>query len=168
MKTMLKFFTLTAVLFGFATISYAQNTDNATASPGATIISALKITKVKDLHFGTIAATSSSQTAIIAAEDGGDRTGGAAYVGSTYTIGEFLIEGENNQTVNFTVDASTELKSDTNKTMNITFDRSIAGNSFSLDASGEKTMYVGGTLTVGAGQDSGEYTGTYKVTVNYN
>ncbi len=170
MKTTLKIFTLTAILFGFATISYAQSTDNATADVGARILTALTISAEKDLNFGVIASTSALQTATIAAEQGGTRSGNAAYVGETYTVGEFLITGEKNQEVGFTVDSTAKLTSttDDDDTMDIEFTRSYTGNSFDLDDDGNATMYVGGTLTVAAGQNSGTYKGTYKVTVNYN
>ncbi len=169
MKTTLKFFTFAAVLFGFASISFAQTTGNATINVGATIAQALKITNVEDLHFGTIAVTSSgSTTSTITAASDGSRTGTAVYIGENYTIGEFLIEGEKGQTVNLSVDASAKLTKGSDE-MNIVFARSIAGNSFELDSSsGKTTMYVGGTLTIADDQASGEYTGTYKVTVNYN
>ena len=169
MKATLKIFTLTAVLLGFASISFAQSTDNATADAKATILTALEISVVHDLDFGTIASTNALQEAKIIAASGGDRTG-AAYVGSTYSVGEFLIKGEKGQAVNFSVEAETKL-TDTDggtETMDITFTNSISGTSFTLNTNGQTTMYVGGTLKVAARQASGDYKGTYKVTVNYN
>ena len=40
-------------------------------------------------------------------------------------------------------------------------------SSGTLDSGGNGSLSVGATLTVGAGQTAGAYTGTFSVTVNY-
>ena len=53
----------------------------------------------------------------------------------------------------------------TGGTMNFSTDAAATGT---LDATGETTFSVGGTLTVGANQAAGSYTGSYTATVTYN
>ena len=57
MKTMLKFFTFVAVLFGFSSISFAQDTQStasATADAGCRIIQPLTLIATQALEFGEI------------------------------------------------------------------------------------------------------------------
>ncbi|MGI6293243.1 MAG: hypothetical protein ACOXZJ_02180 [Bacteroidales bacterium] len=70
MKTMLKFFTLSVAIFAFSTISFGQNTDNATATAGARIVTPLTIENDEALEFGDI--ISGANTVTITAD--GERT----------------------------------------------------------------------------------------------
>ncbi|MEJ1729612.1 hypothetical protein SMA90_25090, partial [Escherichia coli] len=58
--TVLKFFTLSAAIFAFSTISFGQNDASGAASVGAVIVTPISISKVTDLHFGNLAATDES------------------------------------------------------------------------------------------------------------
>jgi len=176
--TVLKFFTLSAAIFAFSTISFGQG-NTATASgvnAGANIITPIGITNDEgtELQFGDLIATSTEYTVTIDATSGQRAyTGNAAFFTETgYSTADFTVTGEAGAAFKITLPAdgtvSLVSKTGTGADMPLTTFASSIGLSSSLsETSGSKTFSVGATLTVGADQTAGEYSATFDVTVAY-
>ncbi len=172
MKTTLKIFTLTAILFGFATISYAQESASVSdASVGANIITAISLAKDVPLHFGDIIAQTQGFDVLLTPANV-RTTGGAAlptFTGSNpHTAGTFNVEGEANASYQITFPTSTTINGPSSATMTVkTFTSNKPNNKSTLNGDGEDDFSVGATLVVGNNQTPGSYSGTYTVTVTY-
>ena len=150
--------------------SYAAND---TAAATATVITPIAITKSRDLVFGKFAPGAGGSITI--------STSGAPTVSGvirsttvTPTSAKFDVTGDDTATYSITHSGTTVLTSGEDtmalaKYSDLTGAGAVSGNvtSGTLGASGQ-SVYVGGTLTVGAAQAAGAYTGTVIVTVEYN
>lgn len=175
MKTMLKFFTFVAVLFGFSSISFAQGTQ-ATANAGGRIIQPLKLTATQALEFGDI--IKGQNTVTVAAD--GSRTATNTNLLLTLTSGgktpqaaEFEIEGEPGLAYVVTYEPNVVLNGPDSATMSVesfttNATLTLPNGSTEGTTAGKDTFNVGASLTVSADQKPGVYDGTFKVTVNYN
>lgn len=168
MKTTLKIFTLTAILFGFATISYAQSSADGTASAGANILTALSISIVTDLHFGDMVSQTAGFTVTLPTTGTRSSSNEAALInGNTnVSVAEFKVDGHGSQKFKIELPTTVTIKNDDDEEMTVTGWNHDAGSAPAL-SSGTKNFKVGATLNVGAEQAVGEYTGTFDVTVTY-
>ncbi|MFA5426031.1 MAG: DUF4402 domain-containing protein [Bacteroidales bacterium] len=179
MKTMLKFFTFVAVLFGFSSISFAQGTQStasATAVAGGRIIQPLKLIATKALEFGDI--IKGENTVTVAAN--GSRTATNTDLLLTLTSGgktpqaaEFEIEGEPGLAYVVTYESNVVLNGPDSATMSVgsfttNATLTLPDDSIEETTAGKDTFNVGASLTVSADQKPGVYEGTFTVTVNYN
>ena len=168
--TILKFFTLSAAIFAFSTISFGQNTDNATASAGARIITPLTIKNDKALEFGDIISGANANTVKITPAGVRSATNNNALLvtaSRTPQAAQFTVVGE--ASLGYTVlisESITLTGATTSETMTVNnFDHDATGT---LDATtGEETFSVGADLIVGKTQASDIYTGSFTVTVTY-
>ena len=159
----MKKITLIAMM-AFTGATFAQGTANATATSAAEIVEPITIVKARDLNFGRIIGGSAGGgTVTIAATDAGDRTidTDLSAPGGTITSAKFTITASDN--AYGIVLESSDLTASGLTTMSFTPTPSITETT-----SGDKTLYVGGDLTVGTTQEAGTYQGDIKVTVNYN
>jgi hypothetical protein len=123
------------------------------------------------LVFGSIVA--GSQTSLVVVDPSGGRTvssGNATLVGGTHTAASFTASGNPGQAYTISLPASASLSDGHSHTMSVdafscTVNPLASGQ---LSGSGSQDFQVGGTLTVGANQAPGAYTGTFNVTVVYN
>ena len=179
MKTMLKFFTFVAVLFGFSSISFAQGTQStasATADAGGRIIQPLKLIATQALEFGDI--IKGENTVTVAAN--GSRTATNTDLLLTLTSGgktpqaaEFEIEGEPGLAYVVTYESNVVLNGPDSATMSVgsfttNATLTLPDDSIEETTAGKDTFNVGASLTVSADQKPGVYEGTFTVTVNYN
>lgn len=111
------------------------------------IVSGPAGTVTVDVTFGTLSSTGGIQTV----------------VPSAHSQSFFSVTGEGNRAFNTTVDSSVTLS---NGTDSMTADLT-SSNTSPLNAGGFGLIAMGGTLSVGANQASGSYTGTYNVSVDY-
>ena len=173
-----------AAVFAIGSGFFAVNSYAADASSTATGTVIVPIAVVADgvLSFGNFAAKSTGSTVIISTS--GDRTGTAlmSNTGSTPRAAKFDVSGFANATYTITHTALTALTGISGdaltgpatmaltKCSSLTADGTISGDvaTGTLSAGGGGCIYVGGTLTVGASQAGGEYTGSVEVTVEYN
>ncbi len=166
--TILKFFTLSAAIFAFSTISFGQaNNATGTAQAAANIVTPISITKNIDLNFGNIAASGSGFTVALSADGVRNSTGGTGTLPSvigTVTAAEFTAAGLTGATYAVTLPTSITI---TNGTNTMTVDGFVSNSTNTLTG-GSETFNVGATLNVGANQVAGAYTGNFNVTVNYN
>jgi Mat/Ecp fimbriae major subunit len=147
-----------------ASTAYAAN---ATGEARARILRQLTLTNTSDLQFATIISGATAST--VAVSVAGVGTCGPTLVCTgTTTAANFDIQGTNNAVVLVGGDAAVTLTGSLGGTMGATLDYST--NSLTL-TQGPGTVggsfQVGGTLSVGANQASGDYTGTFNVTADY-
>jgi len=167
--TVLKFFTLTVAIFAFSTISFGQNTDNATATAGARIVTPLTIENDEALEFGDIISGANANTVKITPAGVRSATNNDALLvtaSRTPQAAQFTVEGE--ASLGYTVLISENITltgAVTSATMTVNnFDHNATGT---LDETGKETFSVGADLIVGGTQASDIYTGSFTVTVTY-
>jgi len=121
------------------------------------------------LDFGTVSRSSTAGTVTVPTT--GDRTssGGVGVMGSSsFSPAPFTVTGENSSTFNVSLPAN-----GTVVLTRISGSETMAVNGFtsnapsSLSSSGSASFTIGATLSVGANQIAGEYTGSFAVTVAY-
>ena len=174
MKMKTKFYAIAILMIGFSANSFAQST--AYASTTAVLVTPISIAKTTDMHFGTVASSSTAGTVALDFVDGRTPTGGASLpAGSVLQkTAVFTVTGEGSSGFAITIPAAA-----------ITLTGSIAGtmtvDNFVCDmgasttlALGTKTLKVKAILNVPANTVAGVYTNNLGnasalfVTVNYN
>ena len=173
--TVLKFFTLSAAIFAFSTISFGQNTSTASNVPvGATIITPLTITLSADtqLQFGTIVADATSGAIVVLSPGGVITSTTLTHLGGN-SVPTFNVTGEPNSTYSVTLPtASINLVHDgsgilSGTTTTLSVSDFLENSTETLSELGKESFQVGATLNVAANQAGGVYTGTFDVTVAY-
>lgn len=142
--------------------------DDGTAT--ATIVIPITITATQDLAFGKINANGGGT--VVIATDGSRSVGGGdvalVTTGSVETQAQFTVTGVDGATYAITLPgAPIDIENANNETMSVGTFTSDPNGTGTLTG-GTETLNVGGTLTVGAAQDPGDYTGDFTVTVEYN
>jgi hypothetical protein len=148
-----------------------------TTTATATVIEPIAITKAADLVFGKFAPGAGGTVTV---STSGARTADGTIlsaVGSSPTAAQFDVTGDNDATYSISWSGDIELEDAVSlETMALSNTSDLtAGNTTSgevatgtLSASGAQSIYLGGTLTVGAAQAAGDYAGDVTVTVEYN
>lgn len=128
----------------------------------------ITLAKLTDLSFGDVFTSPTAGTVILTPAGVRSATGGVT-LGSLSPSGAatFTVTGGASTTYAITLPTSITLSipGDTLTVSPVTSTPSLTGF---LDASGNQTLAVGGTLNVAANQADGNYTGTFNVTVAYN
>ena len=152
----------------------------ATTSATGTVIVPIEIANEFDLSFGKFAPGAGGSVTI---DTAGSRTGDGVIlssVDSSPAAAKFNVSGDNNATYGITwggVDVMSETGEPTNTMALATFSDFTGGGGTTGDVAleggtlsdtGAQSIYLGGTLTVGANQAAGDYTGDVSVTVEYN
>jgi spore coat protein U-like protein len=150
----------------------------ATATASGTVVTPIAIAAVANLAFGSFAAGAGGT---ITVSTSGARTvsGVVAFGSGSTTAARFDISGQASTTYSISHSGTTVLTNSTGvggetmalaKHSDLSAANATSGNASSgtLDAGGAQSLYVGGTLTVGAAQVPGVYTGTVIATVEYN
>lgn len=155
-----------AVAAAALTVGTAQAA-TATGDARARILRQLTLTNTSDLQFATIISGATAST--VAVSTAGVATCGPTLVCTgTTTAANFDIQGTNGAVVLVGGDAAVTLNGSLGGTMSATL--VYSANSVTLTA-GPGTVggsfQVGGTLSVGANQTSGDYVGTFNVTADY-
>lgn len=155
----------------------ASAANNASASATATVVAPIAITKSVDLVFGSFYPGATSGTVDVNTNGTRTVTGGAlaASGGATPTAAKFDLTGLASAT--YTIAYSTGVTlTGPGAAMALTqvSDLTGAGGATTLvatgalSAGGTQSLYIGGSLAVGANQVAGAYTGSISATVNYN
>lgn len=132
-------------------------------------VAPLVVTKTRDLAFGTVTSTGTAGTITVPAvlNPTATATGGASVVNGA-TSGRFSLTGEKDLTYTLGVTPSTlTLAGPGAATMTASSWVTSPASPATLPNSGSETIYVGGTLAVGASQAQGTYAGILTLTVNY-
>lgn len=177
---------VTAILaIGFFTTNVeAQTSDKATANAGARLIKPMTITKTGDLYFGTInVLTGAAGKVVINPQDAVrtfDGTSVDGKVGLPATTPLYSITGTKNSVYDVTLPKNGEvIVTDTGDgangaTMFVNDFLASFGDSddkatqSKLSSEGVDSFKVGATLELKDKQDTGIYTGTFVVSVDYN
>lgn len=155
--------------FAFQTVNAQGSGATAASSAAARIITPIALTNSTGLNFGNIAASDVLGTVTIAPAGGRTSTGGVtpSAIGA-FTNAIFGASGEFNATYAITLPASTTVSDGGSNSMTINGFTSDPSGTGTLSGIGSQTINVGATLNVNASQASGNYTGTYNVTIAYN
>ena len=164
-----------AVLALAGAIAIPAGAASDTAAASATVIVPIAIAKAVDLAFGKFAPGAGGTVTV---STNGTRTVSGAILstnGSSPTAARFNVTGEASATYAITHSGTTDLTSGSDTMALAKFSDLTAGGATSgtaatgaLSGGGAQSIYVGGTLTVGAAQPTGTYTGTVIVAVEYN
>jgi hypothetical protein len=160
------------MLAGFVTNLNAQST--VFGSTTAVLVTPIAISKTTDMHFGTVAASSTLGTVVLDHSNGVAPSGGASIPtgGLTPTTAVFHITGQGTSGFSIAIPGSPITLSNGVQTMTVSDFTCDEGTSAVL-IGGALDIYVGATLNVAANQAAGTYTkvgsltGLF-VTVNYN
>jgi Mat/Ecp fimbriae major subunit len=148
-----------ALLAGFSASSAQAATASATAR--ATILRQVTLNKTADLDFGTII-TGTTASSVVVSSAGARTCNLPAVCSGTVSAAAFGIVGTTGQTVTLAATGPVTLTSGTN-----TMSATLATSAATRVLTGTDSFTVGGTLSVGANQADGVYTGSFNVTVDY-
>lgn len=152
--------------FGICLPAYAAT---ATATATANITSTITVRTINGLIFGDIA--SGAEAGTLTLSSGGVRTttGGVTVnrsIGASPAA--FDVQGDPNGTYSITFPAAIIMTNGSPNSMVVDKFTSTPETTGVIDASGQQTLFVGGTLNVNSNQSFGNYTGELAVTVDYN
>ncbi len=160
---MLKAIVATTTLAAIGLGATAANAATANATARAKILRQLTVINTSDLQFGVIVTGAAAST--VAVSTAGVVTCGAGLVCTgTTTAAGFTIGGTTGQVATISVPASVTLTNALLTTMSASLVSSAATVPLVANAG---AFTVGGTLSVAANQQDGDYTGTFTATVNY-
>lgn len=135
----------------------------------ADLLTAISISKNQnmDLRFGDIIKSGTAGTVILTPAGDRSRAGGVT-LGLLSSSGPamFTVTSDPNIDYSIILPSSISLTGPGGATLDVSL-VSSPSSSGHLDINGQQTLAVGGTLTVGANQADGAYTGTFSVTVAY-
>jgi spore coat protein U-like protein len=155
----------------------AGNAMAATANATSTsvVVTPIQISKTVDLSFGSIA--SGGTTGTVTLTPGGTRTvgGGAVAVGGVPAAAKFDVTGQSGLTYAITMTGTSANLTSGTDTIPFTVISDVTASAITTGIAtsgtltgGAQSIYVGGSLAVGANQPAGTYTGTVAVAVDYN
>ncbi len=139
----------------------AANAATATALAKANIVKQITIVKTADLDYATIVTGAAASTVIVS--PAGVRTCGAGLTCSGNPIAaSFTVVGTVGQVALVTVPPTVTLTSGAN-----TMSSTLLSSAPALTLAASNTFTLGGTLSVGANQVEGAYSGLFTVNVDY-
>jgi hypothetical protein len=163
MKTSIRLSLAATLVAGFGVLSGAAMAATATGNASATVLTPIAVSETTALNFGTLSANASGGSVLITAAGVRTPSGTVVVTSGAFSAAAFTVTGTGNATFGITYPSAFNVSNGAN-TMSVT----VAGASTGTLASGTVVVPVGGTLTVGAAQAAGAYTGTYPLTVEYN
>ena len=171
--TVLKFFTLSAAIFAFSTISFGQDTSTAAANAGANIITPISIVKVTDINFGDLVPSATTAVTVVMDQTGSITSDAQYFLANSSTprtAASFTITGEAGHPYKINCPTTIALAGPGDD-MTLTFNSSLA--SLAIDGTpltltgGTQTLNLGGSLALAANQTAGAYSAEFNVTVAY-
>ena len=138
----------------------------ATGSSSGEGIADLSISETTSLNFGSVVSPASQETVVILSSVGATATSSGATLFNTSAVGVFAVTGEPSTAYHSHITSTNITFTSGSDTMSCVLTYSPTSNT--LDSSGDDTVFVGGTLTVGASQAVGSYTSTFEITVHYD
>lgn len=154
-------------------LAKSGNTAVSTGTASATVAAPIKLTAVSALQFGTMAQPVTGGTVTVSPTGGYTTTGD---LGADIAIAQSTVPAPASFSVSglpgaiFAASGVSQVTI-SNGSAKMTLNQFTINGSFSggqIGANGTVTFYIGGTLTVAAGQAPGNYTGTFPITVTYN
>jgi len=163
MKNFSRLSLLAAVVATLSTLSVSAIAATATGTANATVLTPITITAGTALNFGTLAGNATGGTVVVTAAGVRGTTGSVVVTSGAFSAGSFAVAGTGAATFGVTYPGSFNVTSGANNMAVL-----VTGAAAGTLSGGTVTLPVGGTLTVGANQAAGSYTGTYVMTVEYN
>lgn len=142
------------------------NSDTAISGAGATVITPITIVTTANLLFGSVEPTNVAGTVTVSPGGGRSSTN---VVLSSMALGSpasFYLSGNPGFGFSIVLPSSVTLTGP-GASMQLSQFTSTPSSTGSLNASGNTTINVGGTLAIGANQAAGTYSGNFSITVNY-
>jgi hypothetical protein len=174
MKRLCLAFGLAALVDSSWPAAAQQDSANARASIGVSLVPALSVQKTQDMIVGAFRPGGVTGTVEINVAGAASRTatGGVALAAGPFSAAEFSVAGAGGRPVHFTIDLPRSItiqRTGGSETMTVDAFRSNLSSDCGPGASGcgsPYTLLVGATLHVEANQKAGQYVGTFTVTVN--
>lgn len=158
-----------------ATSAFAQASSTQNTTGSTRIIQPIALTKTTDLAFGSVVRPTSGTNTVAIDQATGARSlsggGNAAAAPSTTSRAAYSVAGEGAQTFSITVPATfnmTRVSGSEILAVTLTSTATSGTLSGTLGSAGAATFGVGGSFPVATTTVSGNYTGTFDVTVAYN
>jgi len=135
-------------------------------------VAAQTVTNTTPLSFGSFTAGTGGGT--VQLTTGGGRVASGTVLlfnqGSSASAAQFMLSGSAGESITISLPADgTVLLSNGANTMAVNgFTSAPSGGGVTLSGMGTLTLQVGATLTVGASQSPGNYSGSFNVTINFN
>ena len=128
----------------------------------------LTITNVSTLEFGSVSVSATAGTVVIGTDGMRFSTGGVVINPSgSYTPARFFIEGKPNTNFSIKLPEKVQLRDGNGNTIDVdNFNTNV--DSGTLDSNGVVEIKVGGQINLDANQNTGEYSGTMVVELNYS
>ena len=152
-----------AAIAALAMNASAANAASATGTAKAKILRQITLTNTSDLQYATVISGATASTVAVSTAGAATCGAGLTCTGTT-TAANFNIAGTSGAVVLVGGDSSVTLNGSLGGTM--TSSLTYSASNVTLSATGG-SFQVGGTLSVGANQASGDYSGTFNVTANY-
>jgi hypothetical protein len=143
---------------------------DATASATGTVIAPIAITKSADLVLGSFASGANGGTVTLSTLGVRGKTGDVTLFSSTgVAAAKFDVTGEGGLTYSIVLTPTALTRNSGTETMSFAPQSDItSGTLAGTGASGAQSFFVGGELSVAAGQAPGTYAGSVTATVAYN
>lgn len=154
---------LGAAIAAIAMTGSAAQAASTTATAKAKILRQITLANTSDLQYATIISGATASTVTVSTAGGASCGAGLTCTG-TATAANFDVQGTSGAVVLVSGDSSVTLNGSLGGTMTSTL--SYSAPNITLGATGG-SFQVGGTLSVGANQASGDYSGTFNVTAIY-
>ena len=172
MKLFLKLAAVAAAMV-VSSPALAQSSASATTTGTTTIIQPVTVSQSSPLSFGTIVrpGTGSSTISIGTGADTVSTTGTAVALRGTTSRARYTVSGEGGETIVVSMPTSFNLTKSGSPDIPVTLTRNPAGNltlSNAAGATGTAALDIGGSFTVSSTTPTGDYTGSFTVTVSYN
>jgi hypothetical protein len=157
-------FVATAGLIAFGGFSSNVYAASVNGNASVDIVTPLSIAEDTAMYFGQVSPDADNATTVTLTAAGAvSSPDGAGIAGGTPAAGQFTVTGSGSLTYSVSYVDGTLTGPGTNMTVT-----NFTDDSTGTLSSGTETFNVGADLQVGAGQTTGNYTGTYQVTVTYN
>ena len=157
---------VSAMAVALLSLASAAQAQSANIQALATVYTPITVSGARNLDFGTVFPGVAKSIAVAGATSGRfDLTGqNSGNVNLTFTLPANLTSGGNN----LPIGTWTGCHNGTNVTAGCSaFTPSASATAAALSAAGALFVWVGGTVTPGAAQAAGNYTGTVALTVSY-
>ncbi|WP_455221878.1 DUF4402 domain-containing protein [Kaarinaea lacus] len=163
-----KFFINGLLITSLLSIPVAGFAASAVSTINVSVTHSLSITNISALEFGSVSVSSTAGTVVIDTDGMRFSTGGVTVnPGGSYTPARFYIEGKPNANFSIKLPNEIQLRDGYGNTISVNnFNTSI--ESGTLDANGILEFQVGGQINLDPNQNTGEYSGTMVVELNYS
>ena len=160
------------MIAGFSTKMMAQSGVTKSNNANAEIKTAITLTAVNPLEFGKMAVTGTAGTVLLTPAGAPTATNVQLLSGTTRTAASYTSTGEASATYAITIPTApvtiTHAPGGPGNTMTVDNWVCSKGATSAFSALSADAFTVGATLYVGVTQNTGIYTGTFNVTIDYN